>query len=97
MLRITELRLPLAGAEGALRSAVVERLDIRDVDLANFSVFKRAHDARKKSAIQLIYTVDCEVDGESVLLNRFAGDPHVRPAPDTHYRFVAQAPAEFSG
>ena len=30
------------------------------------------------------------------MLARHAGDPHVRPAPDTRYRFVAQAPADFA-
>jgi uncharacterized protein len=95
MLRINELRLPLDHAEGALRSAIVSRLGVPDADLHAFTVFKRAYDARKKTAIQLIYTVDCEVEGEALVLARFEADPHVRPAPDTRYRFVAHAPADF--
>jgi uncharacterized protein len=95
MLRITELRLPLDHAEAALRPAIVSRLGVQDSQLGAFTVFKRAYDARKKAAIQLIYTVDCEVEDEARLLARFATDPHVRPAPDTRYRFVAQAPANF--
>ena len=58
MLRITELRLPLDHAEGALRPAVVSRLGIADADLTALTVFKRAYDARKKTAIQRIYTLD---------------------------------------
>ena len=96
MLRITELRLPIEHAAPALRAAVLKRLGIDDASLASFTVFKRAFDARKKSAIQLIYTVDCEIDGEAALLKRLAADPHVRPAPDTRYRFVGQAPADFA-
>ena len=95
MLRITELRLPLDHAEGALRPAVVSRLGIADADLTALTVFKRAYDARKKTAIQLIYTLDCEVTHEAALLARCAVDPHVRPAPDTRYRFVGHAPADF--
>jgi uncharacterized protein len=95
MLRITELRLPLDHAEGALRSAIVSRLGVPDADLHAFTVFKRAYDARKKSAIQLIYTVDCEVGGEARLLARMAADAHVRAAPDTCYRLVARAPVDF--
>jgi uncharacterized protein len=95
MLRLTELRLPLDHAEGALRPAIVARLDVPDADLLGFTVFKRAYDARKKSAIQLIYTVDCEVEDESRVLARLAGDVHVRPAPDMRYGFVAHAPADF--
>ncbi|GAB3647410.1 NAD(P)/FAD-dependent oxidoreductase [Ramlibacter alkalitolerans] len=95
MLRITELRLPLDHAEDALRPAVVQRLGIADADLLSFSVFRRAWDARKKSAILLIYTVDCELRDEAAVLAAKQGDPHVRLAPDTRYRFVGHAPADF--
>jgi len=95
MLRLTELRLPLDHAEGALRPAIVARLGIRDAELVSFTVFKRAYDARKKTAIQLIYSVDCSVADEAALLRRHAGDAHVRPAPDMAYRFVGHAPADF--
>jgi uncharacterized protein len=95
MLRITELRLPLDHAQGALRPAALKRLGISDAELKAFSVFKRAYDARKKTAIQLIYTLDCELADEVAVLARLAGDPHVRPAPDTRYRFVGHVPADF--
>jgi len=98
MLRITELRLPLDHAEGALRPAVLQRLGLADAALKAFTVFKRSYDARKKSAIQLIYTLDCELAdpaAEAALLQRFAADPHVKPAPDTRYKFIGHAPADF--
>ena len=91
MLRITELRLPLDHAEAALRLAIVARLGVSDADLRGFTVFKRSWDARRKSAVQLIYTVDCELADEAPVLARLAGDTHVRPSPDTRYKFVAQA------
>jgi uncharacterized FAD-dependent dehydrogenase len=96
MLRITELRLPLDHAEAALRVAVLARLGIADAALKSFTVFKRAWDARKKTAIVLSYTIDCEVEGEAAVLARFAGDPHVRVTPDTGYKFVGHAPADFA-
>ena len=95
MLRITELRLPLDHAEDALRPAVAGRLGIADADLLSFNVFRRAYDARRKSAILLIYTVDCEVRDEAAVLAAHPGDPHLKPAPDTRYRFLAHAPADF--
>jgi len=96
MLRITELRLPLAHREDALRPAIVARLGVRDAQLKSFKVFKRSYDARKKTAIVLIYTVDCELAvDESSVLARFADDPHVRVAPDTNYRFVGRAAEGF--
>jgi uncharacterized FAD-dependent dehydrogenase len=98
MLRITELRLPLDHAEGALRPAVLQRLGLADAALKSATVFKRSYDARKKAAIVLIYTVDCELADpadEAALLQRFAGDPHIKPSPDTSYQFVGHAPADF--
>ncbi|HMO47262.1 MAG TPA: hypothetical protein PKB14_14670 [Rubrivivax sp.] len=98
MLRITELRLPLEHAEGALRAAVLARLGLADAQLRELTVFRRAWDARKKSAVVLSYTVDCRLaDGvdEAALLARLAGDRHVRPAPDTRYHFVGHAPADY--
>ena len=98
MLRITELRLPLAHDEAALRAAIVGRLGIADAELSAFTVFRRAWDARKKRAIVLIYTVDCELHAglEADILARHAGDVHLRPTPDTRYRFPAQAPADYA-
>ena len=94
MLRLTELRLPLAHAEPDLRAALIHRLAITETDLVRFEVAKRSFDARKKTAVVLIYTVDCELRDEALVLARFSGDPHVRASPDTRYRFVGQAPAD---
>jgi len=101
MLRITELRLPLDHAADALRSAVLSRLGLAEHQLLALKVFKRAYDARKKSAIVLSYTVDCQLSGEgeasdAAVLQRLHGDAQVRPSPDTRYRFIGHAPADFA-
>ncbi len=96
MLRVTELRLPLDHAADALRPALRARLGLAEPELKGFSVFKRSYDARKKTAVVLIYTIDCELADEAAVLQRFAGDPHVRPSPDTRYRFIGHAPADFA-
>ncbi|HZF81607.1 MAG TPA: hypothetical protein VEZ89_17655, partial [Rubrivivax sp.] len=88
MIRITELRLPLDHAQSALRAAILARLQVADVALQHFTVFRRAWDARKKTAVVLTYTVDCEVKDEAAVLARLAGDRHVRLSPDTRYRFA---------
>ena len=97
MLRLTEIKLPLDHAEGRLRDAIVARLGIADADLVAFTVHRRAWDARRKSAILLIYTVDAEVRDEGGVLACHAGDPHVRLAPDMAYRPVARAPSNLAG
>ena len=99
MLRITELRLPLAHPPQALRTAIAERLGIAEDAVRNFTVFKRSHDARKKSALTFIYTVDVETEQESdeaTLLGKYAADPKISATPDTRYRFVARASTHFS-
>jgi len=93
MLRLTDLKLPLDHAEEALAAAVRARLHIGAKALRGYTVFRRGYDARRRGAIQLIYTLDVDVADEAGVLARFADDPHVRPTPDTNYRFVAQAPA----
>jgi len=92
MLRINELKLPLDHPEPALREAVLKRLGIAAGDLVDFSVFKRSYDARKKSAIVLIYAIDVDVKNEAAVLARLANDQYVVPAPDTGYKFVKAAP-----
>ena len=95
MIRITDLSLPLDHPEAALRAALLSRLGVEGASLRSFTVFKRSHDARKKTAIVLIYTVDCEVDDEAAVLARHAGDVHIKPSPDTRYRFVGHVPADW--
>ena len=91
MIRLTELKLQLDHAEGALGAAILVRLGIGADALESFSIFRRAHDARKRSAIALIYSVDAQVKNEAALLAKFAGDPRLKPSPDMAYRFVAHA------
>lgn len=94
MLRLTEIKLPLDHSEDELRTAILDRPGIESSELLSFTVFKRSYDARKRGAIQLIYTVDVETVHEEAILTRLSKDPHVRPTPDMQYRFVAQAPAD---
>ena len=92
MLRISELKLPLGHPPEAMAPAIVERLGIAPEDLLSHVVARRAHDARRKAAILMIYSVDVELSDEAAVLERFKGDHHVRVRPDTDYRFVAKAP-----
>ena len=91
MLRLTELKLPLSHPPDALTKAVAERLGVAPGALMGCTIVRRAHDARRKSAILMVYSVDVSVADESAVLARFAGDHRVQPAPDTTYRFVARA------
>lgn len=94
MIRLNELQLPLDHPPEALRRAILARLKIADADLTDFTVFKRSYDARKKnSEITFVYIIDAQLRDEKRVLERFAQDRNIRPAPDTGYYPVAQAPA----
>ncbi|WP_342630790.1 NAD(P)/FAD-dependent oxidoreductase [Marinobacter alkaliphilus] len=94
MIRVTELALPLDHPEAALKAALLQRLKLKNEELLDFTVFKRSYDARKKNTeIKFVYIIDLEVQDEAAVLARFADDNHVRPAPDTAYYPVSQAPA----
>jgi len=93
MLRLTELKLPLDHPPEALRPALCARLGIADDELIGYTVFKRSHDARKKSAIVLLYQIDVELRDEARVAARLKDDRHVVPTPDMDYHFVARAPA----
>lgn len=97
MLRVTDLALPLDHEPADLDAALCERLQIAPDQLVRYAVARRGNDARKKAAIKLVYAIDATLVDEAAVLARHAADPHVRPAPDTTYRFPAMAPAGWQG
>lgn len=92
MLRITEVKLPLDHPPEALLAAVAARLGLAEEAVQDHVVVRRGYDARRRSAIELVYTVDVTVAEEAAVLARASADPHVRLAPEMGYRFVTRAP-----
>jgi uncharacterized FAD-dependent dehydrogenase len=89
MLRLTDIKLPLDHRPEALKAAILKKLKLPPEALLDWRVFKRAHDARSRSAIVYIYTVDVTLKDES------RAPKDARPTPDTGYKFVAHAPRDF--
>lgn len=98
MLRITEIKLPIATSaeeghtEAEIRTAAIKKLGISANDLISYSIFKRGTDARKSHAILLVYSLDVVIENEAKVLAKFAKDPHIKLTPDTEYKTVASAP-----
>jgi uncharacterized FAD-dependent dehydrogenase len=96
MLRITEIKLPVENAQSLthqadeIKAALLMRLEIPESDLLHFDIFKRGVDARKSHAILYVYSLDVEVKNEAKILAKFRKDAHIKPAPDTEYKYVAQ-------
>lgn len=92
MIRLSNIILPLDHDEAALHGAVLERLAISADQLIDFTVFKRGYDARKKTKILLIYTLDVDTHINEELLATFVDHQLIKVSPDLHYYPVAQAP-----
>jgi len=97
MLRLSGLTLPLDHDVEAMPEAICARLGIGRDELRRYEIVRRGNDARRRTAILLVYTVDVDLTDEDAVLARFAGDHNVRKTPDTDYRFVARAPEAWSG
>ena len=87
VLRLSELKLPLDHEEADLAPAICKRLKIDPAALLAHRVIKESIDARRKSAIQIAYSLELELPPqlEQQLLKRFKRDPQLQPASDTHY------------
>ncbi|MBS0641922.1 MAG: hypothetical protein JSS43_18820, partial [Proteobacteria bacterium] len=83
MLRVAEVKLPLDHPPEALHRAVLTRLHLQPDDLFSVRVARRGYDARRRTAISLVYALDIAVRDEDAVLARH---PDVRRAPDTSYR-----------
>jgi len=96
MLRITEIKLPVENAQSLthqadeIKAALLKRLEIPESDLIHFDIFKRGVDARKSHAILYVYSLDVTVKNEAKILAKFRKDAHIKPAPDTEYKYVVQ-------
>ena len=94
MIRISNLQLPLDHNALALNQAILKRLSIQADDMLDYVVHRRGYDARKKSNIMLIYTLDVNTNQNDRLLVSFAGDQLIKASPDMSYKFVAHALAD---
>ena len=96
MLRLTQIKLPLDYNDDSLKAAIVERLGIAPHELLSISIFRRGYDARKRSNIFFIFTIDVELQDEAAVLKRLQAEnkaTDIGLTPDTSYKFVTQAPA----
>ncbi len=93
MIRLTEIKLPLAHPDTAIAEAVVRTLGIQADELQSVHIFKLSFDARKADLLQ-VYIVDVALTSDALeaeVLHRFENNPHVRPTPDMAYKPVASA------
>ena len=95
MIRISEIKLPLAHDAAALPQAIAATLGIGADAMAGHTVFKRSFDARKAELLQ-VYIVDVAISDpalEARLLAKFAENPRIGATPDMSWQAPVEAPA----
>jgi uncharacterized protein len=98
-LRLTDIKLSLDHPPQAIEHAVCARLKLRADQIVSIAIFRRGFDARKRSDIHFIYTLDVVTDNNAEALEN--GKSHTRAmglvgaTPDMQYKLVATAPNHF--
>jgi len=92
MIRLSNIQLPLDHNDAAIKDSILSMLNISAEQLLSFNVFRRGYDARKKTNIMLIYTLDIDTTCNQELLEKFADHQQIKETPDLNYHPVAQAP-----
>jgi uncharacterized protein len=88
--RLTNLKLALGHSDAALRAAVLAELKLQEHEILHIHVHRRGYDARKKSDIHFIYTLDIEFSDSlnvAALMKKHA----LVPTPDMTYQPVLSA------
>ncbi len=83
MLRITDIRLPIEHSEEDLRRSVVDILGIDDGDLLDLRICRKSTDARKKSRVVFVYTLDIQLKNEDSILESHS--KNVAKSPEKKY------------
>jgi uncharacterized FAD-dependent dehydrogenase len=91
VLQITELKLPLNHSDVDLKNQIIKTLGIKAADLIQYTIIRRAYDARNCANILLIYTIEVELFHESTILNKNLKNNKISLAPNRDYKFVTQA------
>lgn len=65
LLRLTEISLTLDEDEALLKQRAAMRLDIRPERISSLRIVRKSLDARKKSSIHFVYTLNVEVDDDA--------------------------------
>lgn len=87
MLRVPGIKLTIDEDEKRIKHKVIQKLRIKPNELLSHRIYKKSIDARRKDAINFMYTVDVEVKDEQSILNR-TQNIQVAKAPEYAYAYA---------
>jgi uncharacterized FAD-dependent dehydrogenase len=91
MIRVHDLTLPFDHQPHALARAIGKRLHLGKADTKNYQIIRQSIDARRRSRIVFVYSVDVEVADEPEVLKACAKDAKIGPTPPTTYMMPESA------
>jgi uncharacterized FAD-dependent dehydrogenase len=87
MIRLFEIKLPVDHPESGLKKAAAKALRITETYIDTIQIRRQAVDARKKSSLYFVYTIDCAVKDEHHLVQKL-DNKKIIIAPDETYKNV---------
>ena len=86
MIRIQQLKLPVSHTREQLTKKIGKLLGVKPEHIQDYKIRKQSIDARKKSEISYVYTLDVQVEHEPSILRR-GKHPQISLAKDVLYQF----------
>ena len=86
MIRISGIKLPFDHNDKDLRLAVLKALNVNANELISISIKRSSLDARKKTAIRRVYTLQIEVSDEKSVLSKHKNDQNITEAKIKEYQ-----------
>lgn len=79
MIRVSNIKLGIDEKLESIEGKILRKLKFKTDELLEYNIVRESVDARKKSKISFVYTVDVKVKNEGAVLKRLAGDRDVSP------------------
>lgn len=86
MIRIQQLALPVTHTEEQLLHKIAKSLRIKTNEISQYKIRRQSVDARRRSEVSFVYTVDVSVRNEKDVLHRAKGK-QISQAVDVRYQF----------
>lgn len=92
MIRVTQMKMPLGHTEGELKRKLAKTLRISEHHIKEYQIRKRSIDARKKSEVSWVYTLDVTVAEEGKIPKKVYGN-NIMSTNEAEYHFPPRGSA----
>ena len=75
---LRNLALDFRECEDAVKEKVLRRFSLDSSEVADLRIIRKALDARKKSSIKFVYTIEFDLYDEDAFLIKFGGEPDIQ-------------------